>query len=232
MFPPFPPFSLRGSLRGAFTLVELLTVIAIIGILAGILIPVTSKVRLKAQRMDSIANLRSLGMAVALFTNDNKDKLPGPLDNTQYAYRNGKQTQLSYWLAEHMGFPIKTNERIQILGHSRFFSQYGRTRTDLENYTAYVTNHKVYRGGVANESPWGWDKGDEHKRTPKPLHTVDNPTRAIAIMEIDQELLTDVGGQVGTKSPEKPIFDDGRAVLFFDWHVKVVPFSVKMGNNK
>jgi prepilin-type N-terminal cleavage/methylation domain-containing protein len=212
-----------------FTLVELLTVIAIIGVLAGILIPVTFKVRLKAQRMDSIANLRSLGVAVSLFTNDNRDKLPGPLDNTQYAYRNGKTTQLSWWLAEHMGFPIKTNERVPILGHRRFFSRYGH---DLEHYTAYVTNHKVYRGGVANESPWGWAKGDEHKRTPKPLYTVDTPTRAIAIMEIDQELLTDVGGKVGSSSPEKPIFDDGRAVLFFDWHVKVVPFSVKMGNNK
>jgi prepilin-type N-terminal cleavage/methylation domain-containing protein len=65
--------------RRAFTLVELLTVIAIIGVLAGILVPVTSKVRLKAQRMDSIANLRPVGMAVALLTNDNKDKLPGPL---------------------------------------------------------------------------------------------------------------------------------------------------------
>ncbi|EIP98046.1 prepilin-type N-terminal cleavage/methylation domain-containing protein [Opitutaceae bacterium TAV1] len=214
-----------------FTLVELLTVIAIIGVLAGILIPVTSKVRAKAQRMDSIANLRSLGMAVALFTNDNKDRLPGPLDNTQYAWRNGKPEQLSWWLTNYMGFVVRQGEVVPVLGHRRFFTQYP-TLADLQMRTAYVSNHKVYRGGVANESAWGYAKGDEHKRTPKPLYSVDNPARAIAIMEVDQQLLTDVGNQAIGQSHEKPFFDDGRAVLFFDWHVKVVPFSVKMGNNK
>ncbi|MDR1282001.1 MAG: type II secretion system GspH family protein [Opitutaceae bacterium] len=223
---------LRIPARRAFTLVELLTVIAIIGVLASILIPGTSKVRLKAQRMDSIANLRSLGVAVSLFTNDNKDKLPGPLSHTQYAFRkNGDTSQLSHWLADHTGFIVKPDDPVSILGHKRFFSQYGH---DLTHYTAYITNQKVYIGGQSGNSPWGWSgaASGDIKRIPKQLHTLDTPSRALALMEVDQELLTDTTAKASGQSPEKPLFDDGRAALFFDWHVKVVPFSVKLGNNK
>ncbi|EIP99215.1 prepilin-type N-terminal cleavage/methylation domain-containing protein [Opitutaceae bacterium TAV1] len=66
----------RPLARDAFTLVELLTVVAIIGILAGIMIPTVSKVRKTAQTARCISNLRGLGGALALFAVDNKDKLP------------------------------------------------------------------------------------------------------------------------------------------------------------
>ncbi|EIQ02076.1 prepilin-type N-terminal cleavage/methylation domain-containing protein [Opitutaceae bacterium TAV1] len=60
----------------AFTLVELLTVIAIIGILAAILIPVVGKVRKSARRAECISNLRQLVTAAHLYANDNKGNFP------------------------------------------------------------------------------------------------------------------------------------------------------------
>ncbi|MDR1283940.1 MAG: prepilin-type N-terminal cleavage/methylation domain-containing protein [Opitutaceae bacterium] len=60
----------------AFTLIELLTVITIIGILAGILIPVVASVRKSARNATCISNLRQLHTAVALYAADNKDNLP------------------------------------------------------------------------------------------------------------------------------------------------------------
>ncbi len=59
----------------AFTLIELLTVIAIIGILAAILIPVVGSVREGARDAKCKSNLRELGMAARLWENDN-DHLP------------------------------------------------------------------------------------------------------------------------------------------------------------
>ncbi len=64
----FSPAALRGS--SAFTLIELLTVIAIIGILAAILIPVVGKVRASARSSVCTSNLRQIGQATHLFSAD------------------------------------------------------------------------------------------------------------------------------------------------------------------
>lgn len=59
----------------AFTLIELLTVIAIIGILAAILVPVVSRVRDSARSTQCLSNLRQLGMTTQLYVSDNRNML-------------------------------------------------------------------------------------------------------------------------------------------------------------
>jgi prepilin-type N-terminal cleavage/methylation domain-containing protein len=72
--PPQP-----GRRRDAgFTLVELLTVIAIIGVLAAIIIPTVGKVRESAQRTVDASNLREILKAAMLYANDHNDRLPDP----------------------------------------------------------------------------------------------------------------------------------------------------------
>lgn len=61
--------------RLAFTLIELLTVIAIIGILAAIIIPVVGSVRKKAQQATCLSNMRQLGIGNSLYSNDNQNNL-------------------------------------------------------------------------------------------------------------------------------------------------------------
>lgn len=63
-------------LRAAFTLVELLTVIGIIGVLIGILIPVLSAVKRASNTSTCLNNLRQAGVAFHLYLSDNKGVFP------------------------------------------------------------------------------------------------------------------------------------------------------------
>jgi prepilin-type N-terminal cleavage/methylation domain-containing protein/prepilin-type processing-associated H-X9-DG protein len=56
-----------------FTLIELLVVIAIIALLAAILFPVFASARAKARQVTEISNLKQLGMAWLMYTQDNDE---------------------------------------------------------------------------------------------------------------------------------------------------------------
>lgn len=67
----------RTNSRSAFTLIELLTVIAVISVLAAILIPAISAVRKKSNAAEAISNARQIGMANLLHSQENNGEVFG-----------------------------------------------------------------------------------------------------------------------------------------------------------
>ena len=70
---------IRNGLRNrkAFTLIELLVVISIIAILASILLPALGTAREKGRQAKCMSNLKQIGIAIMMYTNDWDDWLPG-----------------------------------------------------------------------------------------------------------------------------------------------------------
>ena len=68
----------------AFTLLELLVVIAVIGILAALLLPTLSRAKDEAGRAACVSNLRQINLAIHLYAEDFSDSLPVLPDPNPY----------------------------------------------------------------------------------------------------------------------------------------------------
>jgi prepilin-type N-terminal cleavage/methylation domain-containing protein/prepilin-type processing-associated H-X9-DG protein len=62
--------------KHGFTLIELLVVIAIIAILAAILFPVFAQARAKARQASCLSNMRQIGTAIAMYSQDYDETYP------------------------------------------------------------------------------------------------------------------------------------------------------------
>ncbi len=96
--------------RTAFTLVELLVVMAIISLLAAMLLPALSNARLTAQQASCMNNQKQIGAAIMLYTNDHNGLLPDISGNATahltlnngYSWGsagvNGDEKSVGWWL--------------------------------------------------------------------------------------------------------------------------------------
>ena len=74
--------------RKAITLLELIVVIAILGIIMGLLLPAIQAVREAARRTESGNNLRQIMLGVHGNASAHGDALPGPIDHAKFSFKD------------------------------------------------------------------------------------------------------------------------------------------------
>jgi prepilin-type N-terminal cleavage/methylation domain-containing protein/prepilin-type processing-associated H-X9-DG protein len=78
--------------KHAFTLIEMVAVIAIIGILASLLLPVVSKAKEAGRGTACLSNLHQIGLALQLYADDCQNRLPFMRDRPKSSTTNSPPT--------------------------------------------------------------------------------------------------------------------------------------------
>jgi prepilin-type N-terminal cleavage/methylation domain-containing protein len=91
----------------AFTLVELLVVLAVVGVLAALLFPTVARAKSKARASNCVNHLKHLGTAFVMYDVESDDRLPP----AAWRVRPGEEMSWDDWLDRHLGGNLTAQEQ-------------------------------------------------------------------------------------------------------------------------
>lgn len=227
--------AVQPRVRLAFTLVELLVVMAILAILTSILFPVLQRVKSKAKQDACLSNLRQIGAAMALYMTDEDELMPDRRD-LKTSLPGGYKPWSSWptsdprcgWAAITLGPYIQSKGIFKCpevqntaLGNVVQVKQLTTTGADAIETDYWMWRFDRPDDPVPLDNLWG--KSED--QAVSDLHLAHNPQAG------DPEGVSDVEMAVDPYFPKtipsvpaslkgKSIHFGGRNRLFLDWHVK------------
>lgn len=214
-----------------FTLIELLTVIAIIGILATIVLVTIGRVRKAAQAAVCRSNFRQIGLAMALYAQDNKDNLPVHSDadslvigqSPSYGTEGNSKKRIPLLIAPYAGTPVATRNSdsdATKMHWSPLFACPGWMLARNQSTTVVIPSVRLSKratltSGASVTEGGLWKHGVKFSDIYLPSQTW---------FFIDADAGT-FGGN--TNIPSSPVHGSYRNLLYFDGHVGKLDASTK-----
>lgn len=157
----------RNRNRSAFTLVELLVVVAILGILAALMMPALSSAKAKASSISCLNRVRQLGMSLMLYSDDFEGQYPPRRQSTntwpyrlQPYYRDAKMLECPSdsfsWLLPMIAPEMKLVLRRSFVING--FNDWFQSELSASNYQAFLA--------------WQWPQGMKAAAIPNPTETI------------------------------------------------------------
>ena len=187
---------------GAFTLIELLAVIAIVGVLAAILIPAIGAVRTKANISQSVSNLRQMGTYLSLYSLQTGGELPITTFTTSRNWVRG------IWNIAYPDQELRfaPDSQGRVLYNTIFYTPLFEIDKSLagETVRSYGWNSRVRTNFRGNASGW-------------PMRSnVEYPSRSFLVGDTtSSSALAPTNGQINYRNNGQAAF------LFVDGHVEL-----------
>ncbi|MEP0845286.1 MAG: prepilin-type N-terminal cleavage/methylation domain-containing protein [Phycisphaerae bacterium] len=218
--------------RTAFTLVELMVVVAVIALLIALLLPTLQRARDEARRGVCLNNLRELGRYTGLYAHENHDRMPRSTHSAGFSFADGMPWAFEFYsLLSGQRFRQPDDAWWQALNtyfHCPFDPRRSPVRWYETDVAAYSYGYNVYFELTAAEV--GGPPGSQ--RTWRLASQAPNPARTLVFGELKSDgssmadhAMAHFWSQFG--APPEIDFDrhdPDSAYAFLDGHAVGMPF--------